>query len=283
MATIPFPTNPIGSTESIPTRRPIRLLGVWAHPDDEAYLSAGLMARVIQAGGQVTVLTATLGELGFPDDDTRSLADKAGQRDAEMRAAMAEIGVHDVRFMRWADGEVADVPIHLATRRIASVIHDVQPDLIVTFGPDGITGHPDHVAISRAATAAWRSTGIGELLYATSTTTWLADFREMHERLGVFMGAEPQGTDPDDLALHVELSSSELARKRQVLARHASQTVGIADAMGEDVYLAWSRDEFFRAPTAADLNALSPSAMPEDDYLWSAAWLELTRDLAPVA
>ena len=109
MATIPFPTNPIGSTESIPTRRPIRLLGVWAHPDDEAYLSAGLMARVIQAGGQVTVLTATLGELGFPDDDTRSLADKAGQRDAEMRAAMAEIGVHDVRFMRWADGEVADL------------------------------------------------------------------------------------------------------------------------------------------------------------------------------
>ncbi len=272
------PTNPTTQTP-----RPIRLLGVWAHPDDEAYLSAGLMARVIQSGGEVTVLTATLGELGFPDDDTRSLADKAAQRDAEMRSAMAEIGVRDVRFMRWADGAVADVPIHLATRRIAAVIHDVQPDLIVTFGPDGITGHPDHVAISRAATAAWRSTGIGSLLYATSTTTWLADWRDLHQQLGVFMGEEPAGTDPDDLALHVELSTAELTRKRQVLARHASQTVGIAEAMGEDVYLAWSKDEYFRAPTAADLNALSPSAIPEDDYLWSEAWIELTRDLAAAA
>ena len=283
MATIPFPTNPTPNTDTTSTKRPIRLLGVWAHPDDEAYLSAGLMARVIEAGGEVTVLTATLGELGFPEDDTRSLTEKAEQRDAEMRAAMAEIGVHDVRFMRWADGEVAEVPVHLATRRIASVIHNVQPDLIVTFGPDGITGHPDHIAISKAATAAWRSTGIGELLYATSTTTWLADFRDLHERLGVFMGEEPGGTDPEDLALHVELSSAELSRKREVLARHASQTVGIAEAMGEDVYLAWSKDEYFRAPTAADLNALSPSAVPEDDYLWSEAWIELTRDLATAA
>ena len=97
------------------------------------------------------------------------------------------------------------------------------------------------------------------------------------------MGEEPAGTDPEDLALHVELSSTELSRKRDVLARHASQTVGIAEAMGEDVYLAWSKDEYFRAPTAADLNALNPSAMPEDDYLWSEAWIELTRDLATAA
>ena len=100
MATNDFPTT---TTTEADTDRPLRLLGVWAHPDDEAYLSAGLMARVVEAGGEVTVLTATLGELGFPEDDPRSLQERAEFRENEMRAAMGEIGVEDVRFLRWLE------------------------------------------------------------------------------------------------------------------------------------------------------------------------------------
>ncbi len=263
--------------------RPLRLLGVWAHPDDEAYLSAGLMGRVTDAGGEVTLLTATLGELGFPDSDRREAAERSAQREAELRAAMRLVGVEDVRFMRWPDGGVDTIPERLATRRIASVICEVEPDVIVTFGPDGVTGHPDHVAVSRATTAAWKATGMGRLLYAASTVEWLDEFRTLHEELGVWMTAEPPGTPVSDLVVDLELDDAELDRKRAVLSAHASQTNGIAAAMGEATYRRWIAPESFRAPTAADLAAVPASARAEDEYLWSAAWVALTRDAALAA
>ena len=92
-----------------PQQRPLpkRLVGVWAHPDDEAYLSAGLMARVVGAGGSVTIVTLTDGEGGFPAEDHRPAHIRARQRRAELRAAMASIGVYDVRFVGVADGGVS--------------------------------------------------------------------------------------------------------------------------------------------------------------------------------
>ncbi|MGI9624682.1 MAG: PIG-L deacetylase family protein [Acidimicrobiales bacterium] len=263
--------------------RPFRLLGVWAHPDDESYLSAGLMARISDAGGEVTVLTATLGERGFPEDDPRPLSELATFREAEMRDAMSICGVGDVRFMRWPDGAVGSIPEQLAVRRIAAVILDVQPDLIITFGPDGVTGHPDHVAISRATTAAWRSTGVGDLLYAATPTTWLDEYRDLHNSLGVWMTEEPEGTPPEHLADQLVLNDSELARKRMVLAAHESQTAPLAQVMGEEVYREWYRKESFRVPSNAEIEALPKFALPEDDYLWSNAWVALTRELATAA
>jgi LmbE family N-acetylglucosaminyl deacetylase len=63
-----------------PATPPRRPLGIWAHPDDEAYLSAGLMARTTDAGGHVTCVTATMGEHGFAADDPRSPTERARLR-----------------------------------------------------------------------------------------------------------------------------------------------------------------------------------------------------------
>ena len=62
-----------------PPSAPKKILGIWAHPDDEAYLSAGLMARTIDAGGEVVVLTVTDGECGFSEDDNRPIHIRADQ------------------------------------------------------------------------------------------------------------------------------------------------------------------------------------------------------------
>jgi len=237
---------------------PQRLLGVWAHPDDEAYLSAGLMARVVAAGGSVTVLTATRGEKGTDDPDRYDQPEFAAERERELRASLAELGVHDVRFIGLRDGECDLADPYAAIDAIHDVIESVDPDTIVTFGPDGITNHPDHRAISRWTTEAWRRHGRGELLYATMTHEYVAEHQELHDRLGVFDdfgGRGPSSVARWCVELECSLGEDELDRKRAALAAHATQTAPLAALMGEETYREWWRDETFRAPTAAEIAA----------------------------
>lgn len=244
------PSNPI----------PRRLLGVWSHPDDEAYLAAGLMARTVDAGGTVTLVVLTDGEAGFPDDDPRSTGDRAAHRRHEMRLAMAEIGVFDLRFLGHGDGNLANLPAQTLCAEIESAICDVRPDVITTFGPDGITGHEDHVAAYELTTAAWLHSPIGQLWYAAKTDGWLSDWRELHDSFGVWMTEEPTGVSADEIEFVIDLDGVELDRKRAVLARHASQTEGLAEAFGEAAYMRWIAQETFRLPSHVELFAVDPTS-----------------------
>ena len=237
------------------TSGPGRLLGVWAHPDDEAYLSAGLMAEVVASGGHVTVVVLTDGELGFADDDDRSPAVRSRLRRAEMREAMATIGVTDVRFLGFPDGAVGRVDTSVLVAPIVEVMTEVRPELTVTFGPDGITGHDDHIATGHAATAAWLEYGAGALAYGTMSADYLAEWRDMHDELGIWMTGEPEGSAADEVAFAVSLRGADLDRKRAVLACHASQTAGLAELIGEERYRAWIAGEWFRRPTETELSA----------------------------
>ncbi len=245
-----------------PVRERRHLLGVWAHPDDEAYLSAGLMGRAIEAGDRVTLVTLTDGEAGFPEDDRRPIGERSQLRRRELRSAMERIGVTDVRFLGLPDGAVADHGDALVGH-LAEVMRSLQPDVIATFGPDGITGHDDHVANWRAVTRAWLDVGFGDLWYAAQTVDWLDEWRHVHDEFGVWMTGEPEGIDPRSAVAQLELRGDELARKRSVLGEHASQTAGIAAALGEDTYRSWIRQETFRCPTAADVSAaVRPAQRP---------------------
>jgi LmbE family N-acetylglucosaminyl deacetylase len=238
-------------------RRPLpnRLLGVWAHPDDEAYLSAGLMARVVEAGGSVTILTATSGEKGTDDPSRYDTAEFAAFRRSELTASAAALGVTDVRFLGLRDGECEVADDDDLTRMVLDVIDDVRPDAIVTFGPDGITGHPDHQKVSKWTTQAWNhSDQNAELLYAAMTKDFLSRNADLHDRLGVFeeYGRRPASIVTSDVALGCSLTPAELARKRRALAGHASQTVGLAAACGEETYVRWWANETFRSSTPRD-------------------------------
>lgn len=244
--------------ELMPMSRPAprRLVGVWAHPDDEAYLSAGLMARVTDAGGHVTVVTATRGEKGTDDPSKYDRAEFGSFREDELRASLAELGVHDVRFLGMRDGECDLEDDERAVQAIVDVLEAVRPDAVVTFGPDGMTNHPDHRAVSRWTTEAARRVPGVDVFYATKTKAYMQRFAGVHAEIGVFDDFGGRGgpsVSKSCVDLECRLDDDELARKRAALAGHASQTDGLADLMGESTYREWVRDEFFRRPTASEM------------------------------
>jgi LmbE family N-acetylglucosaminyl deacetylase len=239
---------------------PITMVGVWAHPDDEAYLSAGLMARVVEAGGRVVVVTATCGEKGTDDPDEWPPDRLASLRRREMRASLAAVGVDEHRFLGFADGACDLVVPSVGASLVAEVIDDVRPDIVVTFGPDGMTGHPDHIAVSAWATEAWSTVGSGALLYATKTATFAGRFASLHDELGIFPPGLPATVVPADAALDLQLSTTEFAAKRAALAGHRSQTQGLADLLGEETYGAWAVSETFRFPRPGEITSIRRAA-----------------------
>jgi LmbE family N-acetylglucosaminyl deacetylase len=228
------------------------VLSIWAHPDDEAYLAAGLMATATDLGSRVVCVTATRGEHGTSDPERWPPERLAPIREREMAASLAVLGVSEHRWLPYADGACASVAPHEAMATIAAVIDEVRPDTIVTFGPDGMTGHPDHRAVSAWVTAAWsrsRDLSRARLLYATTTYTWAEQWRSTNERLGVFGADGPPRTADGELALALDLAPRTLDRKLAALRAQPSQTSGLIEQLGEAAYGAWwDRECFIEAP-----------------------------------
>jgi len=134
-----------------------RLLGVFAHPDDEVFCAGGTMAHAVKGGGRVAVLCATRGERGQIRDAGAATRRTLGPvREAELWAAAAELGVSDVRVLDFEDGTLADHRAALAAA-VTETMREVDPDAVVTFASDGLYGHPDHVAIAEVSTEAFRT------------------------------------------------------------------------------------------------------------------------------
>lgn len=224
------------------------ILGVWAHPDDEAYLTGGLMALARQAGQRVVVATATRGEAGTSDPDLWPPRRLARVREAELRASLAALGVTEHHFLGYVDGTLPDQHLPEAIDRVADIVAAVRPDTIITFGPDGLTGHPDHRRVSTWATVARESVAPdARLLYATTTARFVQRWQHVHDRYDIYMDPDlPVRTSSDQVALEVVLDGAIADRKLVALRAQASQTAGLIEAMGEQVYRAWTSTETFR-------------------------------------
>jgi len=234
-------------------------MGVWAHPDDEAYLSAGLMAEFRARGDRVVVVTATLGELGTSDPTTWPPERLAKRRHYELCKSLAVVGVDELRLLGHADGKCDRGD---GTAAIAAHIADVEPDLIVTFGPEGMTGHPDHRAISRWTTDAWTSTRpSADLWYATLTPHFHERWGGLNDQIGLWADQpELPCTEVTDLARHTRLPKSLLDLKMAALRAHASQTQPLIDLVGDATYREWWRAESFRKADLVDASRLSRAA-----------------------
>jgi LmbE family N-acetylglucosaminyl deacetylase len=132
------------------SNRPPALLAVFAHPDDEAFRCGGTLALLTQRGVRVQILTATRGQAGSCGDPPLcTLAELPSVRERELRCACAALGIAPPILLDYPDGALADIDEAAATAQVIAVIEQVRPTLILTWPPDGLSGHPDHCAVSR--------------------------------------------------------------------------------------------------------------------------------------
>ena len=137
-----------------------RLLGVFAHPDDETFCAGGTLAKYVEAGWEVMVISATRGQAGQIRDPQAATRRTLGQvREREFYAACEQLGVRHARVLDYMDGTLQDVDAHELTGAVVQIIRAFRPDVVITFGPDGAYGHPDHIAIGAATTRAFELAG----------------------------------------------------------------------------------------------------------------------------
>ena len=225
------------------------IVGVWAHPDDETFGTGGIMASAVRAGRRVVCVTATRGEAGI-QDEARWPADKLAEiRTTELENALEVLGVTEHIWLNYPDGGCAGVDGDEATARIAEIFADVEPDTVLTFGPDGMTWHPDHIAVSAWTTQAFKKVAKpgARLFYATLTTEWLEQFGPIWEKVGVMMtDDEMVVTSMEDLAFDFRLSEELIDLKYRALRMQESQIEGTLAILGEEMLRADLASEAFR-------------------------------------
>jgi LmbE family N-acetylglucosaminyl deacetylase len=220
------------------------VLSIWAHPDDEAYLAAGLMARAVANAQRVACVTMTAGELGtsaaHPDPEVLGPL-----RRQELRNALGKLGVHEHVILGLPDGGCAELGEDAPVDRLRRLIDGFGPDTIVTFGPDGMTGHPDHRAVSR-----WVDLAVEHVerpvrvLHPVVTPAHLEEFADVSTRLG--LDDSTVGVcEPDALDVHLTLAAEPLARKLAALRAHVTQTTPVFSAIGTQRMAEWVREEMF--------------------------------------
>jgi LmbE family N-acetylglucosaminyl deacetylase len=227
----------------------VTILGIWAHPDDEVFVSGGLMANAVKRGERVACLHMTRGEAGLSFRRPCPPEILARIRENELETALARLGVGRPRFFGYPDGCLAEVDGEEATVRIHDAMVEIQPDVIVTFGPEGFTGHPDHQALSAWVTAAlsmW-DTPHARLYHAAISGEWLDSFVPALNEFDFFWPRHPVVSDHADVTLH--LDDELLAAKIEALRKHASQMKPLFDSYG---------DGFMRALVAREHFALVP-------------------------
>lgn len=222
------------------------ILGVFPHPDDEAYSAGGTFALAARQGAAVHILCATRGERGKVADRALGSDESVGAiRSAELAESCRVLGAQPPQFLDYEDGALAQVDLAEAVGRVVRVIRAVRPAVVVTLGSDGVYGHPDHIALNKLVTAAFRASSGGTRFpdvefgpaHQPAQLWWTAFprglFRPQWEKLlgGSLAAAMRQvnpeglGVEPADCPVRVDIRPVADV-KRAAIACHRSQLPG---------------------------------------------------------
>ncbi len=202
------------------------ILGIWAHPDDETYSMGGIMAAAVQNGQKVVCVTATRGEAGVQDESRWPAIHLRDIRTQELQAAFTALGVSEHHWLDYPDGGCDKTDVGDAVKQIIDYINIIQPDSILTFGPDGITGHPDHIAVSQWTSQAVDEAGSKAIIYhAIQTQEQYVQMLEADKVLNIFFNIEkPPTCDACDCAICFKMDDSLYGKKLAALKAMPSQT-----------------------------------------------------------
>lgn len=235
------------------------LLAIFAHPDDETFRPGGTLALLAQRGVHVEVLTFTRGQAGScgepPICTPTELPDV---RERELRCACAVLGAQPPRLLDYADGNLQGIDADGPVDQILSVVNQVRSQVWLSFGSDGLSGHPDHIAVGQWAAEAFHRSEGSAALYHLAVPQSLAqelDMRQVH-------------SVPDDtITLSVDVLPV-WETKMAAMRCHATQwsTTPMASAPEERRRLFFGQEYFVRA-ASRDANADFLSAILQEHLL----------------
>ncbi len=135
---------------------PLRLMCILAHPDDKSLGMGSTIALYAAEGAEVHLLTATRGERGWFGDEASNpgLTELGRLRECELTEAARVLGIKSVSFLDYIDGDLDQAPVHKIVGEIIGHVRRIKPQVVLTFGPEGAYGHPDHIAICQFTAAA---------------------------------------------------------------------------------------------------------------------------------
>jgi LmbE family N-acetylglucosaminyl deacetylase len=176
-----------------------RIVSIFAHPDDETFRPGGTLALLARQGVRVEVLTFTRGEAGSCGvPPLCTLEELSAVRECEMRSACTVLGLQPPRIFDYPDSRLPETEPETMVAHILSVVQEIEPQVLLSFGPDGLSGHPDHIAVGLWAHEAFRRAEGLAALYTVAVPQSLAQELAMHQLHPV----------PDEtIALRVDVSS----------------------------------------------------------------------------
>lgn len=229
---------------------------VVAHPDDDTFGSAGTVAlHAADPGFRFVLVHATRGEAGEIADPTLATPETLGAvRVEEDRRSWVALGREPDRheWLGYPDHGVAEVDRQELIDRIAAILDEERPDVVVTFGPDGVTGHPDHVTVGLAASEAFhrlRETpggGFHRLIHSQLPQRVIDEWnrelvaagREPMDGSQIYV---PSGVPDDEIDVEVD-TSAVTDRVLAAIAEHRTQAGGMDDWTDEQRRRSLSRE-----------------------------------------
>ncbi len=202
------------------------IMGIWAHPDDETFMVGGLLSMAVANGQKVVCITATKGEAGVQDAG-RWAPEQLGEiRAKELDMALQTLGIIDHHWLDYADGNCSSVDETAAVEKLITYIEQYKPDSIITFAPDGLTGHDDHIAVARWAVLAAEKSSIKPTVWCAVHTQEIYDsaFKAIHDKFNVYFNIDvPRLVPLQNCNIVVELPDEVLDKKLAALQAMPSQ------------------------------------------------------------
>jgi LmbE family N-acetylglucosaminyl deacetylase len=245
----------------------VRLAAIYAHPDDDTYSLGGVLAKEGVGRIHYTVIVATSGEAGIISDPTLASRENLAEvREGEEREALAALGFAEsaVHFLRYPDGGLKEVPHEELVGKIAEVLRQARPHVVVTFGPEGITKHDDHITVSQAATEAFHAARADDpegeafqlLFYNALPKSGIEGFWQELRARGIDIGDPegpfmPRGVPDETIAVRVDCMDV-VKRKLDAIRAHRTQQVELEylpqdlqpEILGEECFVqAWPPSE----------------------------------------
>jgi len=179
----------------------LRMLACFAHPDDEAFPVGGALANYAARGVEIRLVTATLGEVGEIRQPGLATPDTLGSvRQSELACACKALGLNGHILLGYRDSGMAGTETNDHQRAFVNILAEevverlvweirrFRPQVVLTFEPGGLYGHPDHIAISRHTTEAFRQASD-----PSAFPHQLANGEKLHAPIRLFYSARPKG------------------------------------------------------------------------------------------